>query len=107
MFKSSMLFGITILFLITGCVTKVVESDDPRPTLSTSQNSDGVSFLSWESDTDYFYTIKYVSKPGEPWKVLPGAERIRGTGRTMMIMDKIHLNAKPRRYWISVDKVGF
>lgn len=93
---------------VCGCVSqKMDEAEDPRPDLAVAQNSDGVSFISWESEVGYYYTIKYQTKPRGEWRVLRQAERVRGTGETITIKDVVGLNAPRRRYWISLEKASY
>jgi len=47
--------------------------------------------LSWESDPDTAYTVLYnhTRSAKSPWKILPGFDLIRGTGRTLTYQDRV------------------
>jgi hypothetical protein len=57
--------------------------------------------LQWESELGKGYTVYYRSPqiPNDPWKELPGAVRIKGTGELIQITDDSE-NARQRRYRI-------
>lgn len=85
----------------TGCVTR--REIRPEKALSDTRlfitrSGDKVT-LSWDSKPDRAYTIYYntTRKARSAWKVLPGFDRIRGTGRTLMYSDRVPAE-EPRHY---------
>jgi len=75
--------------LLAGCVTSV-ETPVAETVLMVSK-SGHTATLRWESAPNAVYTVLYAPKrsAGVRWQPLPGFERVRGTGRTITITDKI------------------
>ena len=68
-----------------------VEEHSPR--LAIAQNSEGLTTMSWKSDSSYFYTIFYQDVKREKWDELSSMRRVRGTGGIMRARDYVD----PRR----------
>lgn len=82
--------------LLTGCVSQVVQpARDTR--LFVVSSGEGFT-LSWQSQPKTLYSVWYTDRlEGQgSWRVLPGAERVAGTGRTIEIVDRA---ATSRRYY--------
>ncbi|HMP88819.1 MAG TPA: hypothetical protein PJ991_01395 [Kiritimatiellia bacterium] len=76
-----------------GCAKQRVTLEDvplSKTRLFVTRSADVVS-LSWESDPDFAYTVLYnhTRSARSPWKVLPGFDYIRGTGRTLTYTDRV------------------
>jgi nitrous oxide reductase accessory protein NosL len=96
-------FLIPALALFSGCVSKVVEEEHPPP-LMLARNSDGVTTMQWETEPGYVYTIFYQDNPQSDWKVLPQANRLRGTGKPLNARDATDPRKPPRRYRVLPEK---
>ncbi len=102
--KTIRYFGVLLaVSLLAGCVSKVVEEDHPPP-LMLAQNSDGVTTMQWDSKLGYVYTIFYQDTPTSNWKILPQANRLRGTGKPLHAQDRIDPRRPPRRYRVLPEK---
>jgi len=105
--KSSILLTL-LLFALTACVTQPVKEENKiqehNPRLRIGQNGDGSVVLEWDSDANYLYTV-YFSKEkiGKKniWKTLPQATKIKGTGKLMIVHDKVspHSSIRYRLYF--------
>ncbi len=89
--------------LSAGCVSKVVEEEHPPP-LMLARNSDGVTTMQWDSEPGYVYTIFYQDNPSSDWRILPQANRLRGTGKPLNAQDRVDPNRPPRRYRVLPEK---
>ena len=89
--------------LAAGCVSKVVEEERP-PKLMLAQNSDGVTTMQWDTEPGYVYTIFYQDNPSSDWRILPQANRLRGTGKPLNVLDRIDPRRPPRRYRVLPEK---
>jgi hypothetical protein len=96
-------FLIPALVLLSGCVSKVVEVAHPPP-LMLARNSDGVTTMQWETEPGYVYSIFYQDNPRSDWKVLPSADRLRGTGKPLNARDAIDPQRPPRRYRVLPER---
>jgi hypothetical protein len=94
-----------ILVVVAGCVSKPVEAEKLPPPLMIAQNSDGEVNLAWDSEAGYIYTIYYQDSEGADWMPLKSADRIRGTGETLTVQDRINPNLPPRRYRLLQDEL--
>jgi len=88
--------GLLVLATTVGCATQRVTMDDLKlneTRLFVTRSGENVS-LSWESRPDMAYTIYYnhTRSAGSPWKILPGFDHIRGTGRTLIYEDRVPVN---------------
>lgn len=109
--------------------------EEHSPRLGVAQNSDGMTTMSWESSRGYYYTIFYQEtrrtnkaknrsgknghgaeevlqgflhpdQEGDSWHVLPSLRRVRGTGRTMTISDRVNpYRGIVRRYRLHFEKL--
>jgi hypothetical protein len=61
--------------------------------------------IGWISKADYTYTILYSGgmSAKAPWQVVPGAERIDGTGEQINFTDKVPKD-EPRYYRLQIEK---
>jgi hypothetical protein len=78
---------VLLALLASSCATQRVIIDEKpafESRLFVTKGNDIVTF-SWESDPAFAYTVYYNTsrRPGSPWKVVPGLDFIRGTGRTL------------------------
>ncbi len=94
---------VAILFLLAGCVSKVVEEDRP-PKMVIAQNSDGDVTMTWASELGLFYTVYCQKTQGGDWVVLQGASLLPGTGETMTAHDHSNPRMPPRRYRVLPEK---
>lgn len=103
MIKAKHLFALLAMFLLAGCVSKVVEQPHPPP-LMIARNSEGVVTMQWDTKPGWYYTIFYQDNPSSNWKVLPGANRLRGTGKPLNAQDRVDPKRSPRRYRVLPEK---
>lgn len=99
MFRSFLF--VSVLGLLSGCVSKPVEAEDGKPALPLlmiAQNGDGDVTIEWESRPGFFYTIYYQVAADTDWKVLRKARRMPGTGQTLTAYDRVNPNRPLRRY---------
>jgi len=95
------LLFVSLLVLLSGCVSKPVETEDGKPALPPlmiAQNGDGDVIIEWESELGYVYTIYYQTTADADWKVLRRADRMRGTGQTLTAYDRVSPSRSLRRY---------
>ena len=92
-----------------GCRTvRVIEQDRPlADTTLVVIQSDGRMLLSWQSRQGLNYSVWYADRRDAKarWQVLPGAERMVGTGATMEVSDPI-LAGRPRYYRLQTAPQG-
>lgn len=93
-------FGSCVLmmsvFLLTGCATKRVilnEKSHNDPRLIEARSGGDVT-LAWDSKPNSAYTIRYSQTQGRnsQWRIVPGLDRIRGTGRRITYNIKVPVN---------------
>lgn len=77
------------LLCAPGCVTEIVKPATSVDLFST-RAGDKVA-LSWKTKPGETYAIQYASQlsGGGKWTVLPGADRILGTGRVHEMVDQV------------------
>ncbi len=107
--KRRALFLILITASMAGCVSPppepMVEEHSPR--LAIAQNSEGLTTMSWASDSSYFYTIYYQDVKREKWEELGSMTRVRGTGGIMRARDSVDpRRGIVRRYRLHFEKPG-
>lgn len=89
----AILFGFLLAVFTSGCATQRVTMEDLKVNetrLFVTRSGENVT-LSWESQAGMSYTILYnhTRSATSPWKVLPGFDSIRGTGRTLTYQDRV------------------
>ena len=92
---------VSVLVLLSGCVSKPVEVEVGKPALPPlmiAQNGDGDVTIAWESEPGYLYSIYYQPTADADWKVLRKAHRMPGTGQTLTAYDRVNPNRSLRRY---------
>jgi predicted glycosyl hydrolase (DUF1957 family) len=99
--------GLLLILLLAGCVSQTTDQREHDPSLMIAQNSDGETTLVWESDSSYIYTVFYMDADKENWKALRGANRVRGTGKTLEAKDRVNPNKPQRRYRLGFEKQGY
>lgn len=97
------LLGMGLLFS-TGCVSKKIEPAYV-PVVSSSQNSDGIVTLSWESKTGYEYRILIRDINTGEWSPVKGSGVYRGTGETIIVRDQQNPNNPLPWYSVSPKKI--
>jgi len=95
---------LAVVLTLTGCVSEPVLSKVHDPALMIAQNSDGETTIAWDSEPDYVYTIYYMDPPNGKWATLRHATRIRGTGRTLTVKDRINPRGPMRRYRLEFEQ---
>lgn len=105
LFFERVLIGCAVAILIAGCVTRREFKPD-RPLSETRlfvTRADTSVTLSWESRAGVYYAVMFNSTRSatSPWRVLPGFERIAGTGQTLTFTDEVPLD-QTRYYRLSV-----
>ena len=79
------------LLALTGCTT-IREEEKPLAdtTMGITRAGDDVT-LSWASQADMAYCIWYTERreAKSRWKILPGAEQVRGNGKTLTLRDRV------------------
>lgn len=85
------------IFLVAGCVTEI-QKPVTEAALFTTRAGDQVR-ISWQSKPGELYAIHYSAsrQSGSSWQVLPGCERIAGTGGTIEKSDRVPAGT-PRYY---------
>ncbi len=99
MFRSFLF--VSVLVLLSGCVSKPMGADQGKPSLPPlmiAQNGDGDVTIEWESEPGYVYTIYYQPAVDADWKVLRKADRVPGTGQRLTAYDRVDPNRPLRRY---------
>jgi len=89
------------IFLLGGCATKRVilnEKSNSESRLIVARSGSDVT-LAWESEPSSAYTIRYSRTLGKKseWRILPGFDRIRGTGRKVTYKVTVPVN-EPRYF---------
>lgn len=86
--KPAFLFLLMISILVSaGCVRETIEPEY-SPRVTTSQNSDGLVTVSWESDLGYDYILQAMDPDVRQWIPVKGGKRYRGTGEVITVQDK-------------------
>jgi hypothetical protein len=99
---------LSLVIIFSGCISKPAEkSPEHTPSLMISQNSDGEVTLMWESDPDYSYTVLYLDKKSGKWLSLRNGIRVRGTGKSLSVMDRVNPRNSQRRYRLQFDKLNY
>ena len=101
------LYLLAVALVLTGCVSEPLMSKVYDPSLMIAQNSDGETSISWESETDYIYTIYYMDPPNGEWAKLRGATLIQGTGQTLTTMDRVDPAGPMRRYRLEFKRQDY
>lgn len=91
---------------MTGCATqRVIKNDQPlsETRLFVTRSGENVS-LSWESRPEVSYTVLFnqTLSARSAWRVLPGYDYIRGTGRTLVYKDRVPVG-ESRYYRLQVN----
>lgn len=124
---------LSLFISLLGCVSQPIEPVEMHsPRLGIAQNSDGQATMSWESDRNYYYTIYYQDitrkewnggnpkrrdhdpseflgsdTKGDNWNELRSVNRVRGTGGTMTVSDRVNPRRRIiRRYRLHFEKSG-
>jgi len=87
------------LVLSAGCVRQTIEPEY-HPRVSTSQNSDGLVTLSWETRVGYDYSLFVVNPETREWQPLKGSKVYPGTGESITVTDR--RNPRQPLPWYSV-----
>ena len=82
---ASLLIAVSVL---TGCSTPTPPEHTPK--LGIAQNSDGMLTFAITTEVGYEYAIYYEDPKTQSWKVIPGCERIKGTGEQVEIQKKFN-----------------
>jgi hypothetical protein len=90
----------------SGCVhQEVAGKPEPasRTMLTVTRSGDSVR-LGWKSEVEKVYDILYTEKLGgqTKWKILPGANNLRGTGKIMTFTDAVE-NGMTRYYRLNIS----
>ncbi len=90
-----------VMILASGCATQRVTLEDRtinETRLFVTRSGENVT-LSWETEPGMAYTVlfNHTRSAKSPWKVLPGFDLIRGTGRTVTYTDRVP--AQETRYY--------
>lgn len=86
--------------LSVGCATERVVIDKPlNETRLFVTRAGGNVVLAWDSAPDMAYTIyyNYTRSAKAQWKILPGFDHIRGTGRRLEYTDTVPVDQE--RYY--------
>lgn len=91
------LFVLLALSGIAGCVTEI-QKPVAKTALFTTRTGDQ-AVLSWQSKAGEIYAVRYSEsrEGGAQWKVLPGCERISGTGEVIEKTDEVPVGTE--RYY--------
>jgi len=106
--KGRGLFLILLAASMVGCVNSPPDEppvEEHSPRLAIAQNSEGLTTMSWKSDSSYFYTIFYQDVKREKWEELSSMRRVRGTGGIMRARDYVDSRRGIiRRYRLHFEK---
>ena len=98
-------FLLLLLAALVGCVSVPLDSGEQHnPALLIAQNSDGAVAMTWDSLPRYIYTIYYKGASRGEWLPVPTANRVRGTGGTMQVIDRVKPGSAMRRYRLYFEK---
>jgi hypothetical protein len=84
-------FVLMLLLAVTACATtREIQKPVSENRMFVTRSGENVS-LSWDSRPGLSYTVYYnqTRSARQPWKVLPGFDHIRGTGRTLSYTDRV------------------
>lgn len=91
-----------MILLVTGCVSKVI--DAPSVPVATTQNSEGVVTLSWESKVGYGYHL--VARDMASRKMVIDSKLYRGTGKVITVQFKRDPNKPLPEYSARPEKLS-
>lgn len=80
------------MLMIAGCVSEQI-SPDYKPKMGVAQSSDGSVTFALQTRPEYEYAIYYQDPKTNEWKVIPGCERIRGTGEMVEVKKQFNSRA--------------
>lgn len=80
-----------ICLCAAGCATVREEQKPLTGTTLVVTRAGGQTQLGWASQLGWNYTVLYAERrdKGAAWKVLPGADRLRGTGGPISFNDRV------------------
>ena len=93
-----------VSMLLSGCVSEPVNrAAEGSTTLMVSRSGDE-AVLQWKSHPDYLYTVVYAPslKSKTVWQPLPQATRVRGTGDTLSVTDRM-AEGQSRYYRLNIE----
>lgn len=95
------LSALTAALALSACVTEI-QKPVTEVALFTTRAGDQVG-ISWMSKAGELYAVQYAEsrQSGVQWKVLPGCERVAGTGATIQKIDHVPPGV-PRYYRLVV-----
>ncbi len=73
--------------MLAGC-TSTPDVPDHKPKLGVAQNSDGIVTFAITTEVGYEYAIYYEDPTTKSWKLIPGLDRIKGTGEQVEMKKK-------------------
>jgi len=75
--------------VLTGC-SSTPDVPEHKPKLGVAQNSDGIVTFAITTEVGYEYAIYYEDPKTESWKLIPGCDRIKGTGEQVELQKKFN-----------------
>lgn len=99
---------VVLAVLFSGCAsTTAGVMDYPVSPRMATTLAGGVATISWNSELAELYTVFYTDAPrGQPpqWRPLSQAQRIRGTGRQIIVEDQPPAGATRRYLLLTGDQ---
>ena len=92
------------LWCSAGCVSKKIQPAD-IPRVSSSQNSQGIVTLTWESKIGYRYRLMIRDMKTGQWTPVEGSEVYEGTGDTITVQDRQNPNKPLPWYSVRPEKI--
>lgn len=72
---------------LSGCKS-TPDVPEHKPKLGVAQNSDGIVTFAITTEVGYEYAIYYEDPKTQSWKLIPGCDRIKGTGEQVEMKKK-------------------
>ena len=97
--------GLLIIAIGTGCVQSQAFAEKPEPSrLMISRGANGVN-MQWKGLEGAFYALYYrdAGAADQGWKIVPGYERVAGTGALIQYRDTAP-TARSRKYRVHTLK---
>ena len=86
--------------ILSACVSEPVPQSNTNLIVTRAGSSVN---MQWQSETDKIYTVLYSdSLSGAKWQILPGAQKLRGTGRLIQLQDNPPAG-RPRYYDLHIE----
>lgn len=101
--RFSSLAGGVALIVLTGCVSEIVKPEREIVIMATRVGSEYK--VGWQSKSGEQYVVWYSETlgKGSQWKILPGGERVVGTGEFIEMSDHVPVGSQ---HYYHIEKAG-